>query len=73
MCDTPTRESVDNPLTRGIHVAIECFNATNECLVARDSNMSKNVHVRPIHSYSRKITNNIIIVSIINYNLIQTC
>ena len=27
-CDTSTRGSVDNPSTRGIHVAIECLNAT---------------------------------------------
>ena len=27
-CDAPTQGSVDDPSTRGIHVVIECLNAT---------------------------------------------
>ena len=49
-----TQGSIENPSTRGIHVSIECLNATNEYLSTRDSNMSKIGHVGPIHPYSTK-------------------
>ena len=65
---------VDNPSTRGIHVGIECLNATNECLSTRDSNISKNGHVGPyIHHTHKNISNYITIVSRVNYTPIQTC
>ena len=54
ICDAPTRGSIDNSSTHGIHVVIEFSMPQNECLSTRDSNMSKNGHFGPIHPYLPK-------------------